>query len=399
MSDSNETVENRTEKHLVFGDREIILVGTAHISKESMEQTIQVIRSTNPDSIAIELDDQRLASMQDPDAWKKLDIIKVLKEGRGFVMMANLVLSSFQRRMGSDVGVKPGDEMKAALEVAKELEIPTVMVDRPIQTTLRRAWAKNSLWGKCKLLATLFASAFEKEEISAEDIEKLKNSNEMDTMMEELASYLPAVKEVLIDERDQYLASHIWDAPGKKIVAVLGAGHLPGVETLLTKLSKKEITSDTSAISQIPPKGVRGKVAGLIFPALIIGLIVAGFFTGGTATSVHMLLRWLLWNGSLAALGTLLALGHPLAIVAGFIGAPLGTLNPFIAVGIFTGIVQAWVKKPKVEDMETLYEDVSSIKGIYKNRILKVLLVFFLSSLGGAIGNFIAVPALFSSLF
>ncbi len=127
MSDSNETVENRTEKHLVFGDREIILVGTAHISKESMEQTIQVIRSTNPDSIAIELDDQRLASMQDPDAWKKLDIIKVLKEGRGFVMMANLVLSSFQRRMGSDVGVKPGEEMKAALEVAKELEIPTVM--------------------------------------------------------------------------------------------------------------------------------------------------------------------------------------------------------------------------------------------------------------------------------
>ncbi len=384
---------------LKFDKREIILLGTAHVSQESIDDAISLIEAKKPDCVAIELDAQRYASMQDPESWKKLDIVKVLKEGRGFMMIANLVLSSFQKKIGSDMGVKPGDEMRAAITKAKELNIPTAMVDRSIQTTLRRAWAKNSLWGKCKLLATLFASIFEKEEISAEQIESLKQSNEMDAMMQELAKELPVVKEVLIDERDQYLASKIWDAKGNKIVAVLGAGHLKGVEKFLHQINNGEKTSDTATIDIIPKPGVASKLAGLIFPLLIVALIVAGFFMGGTDTSIDLLVNWLLWNGSLAALGALLAFGHPLSIIAGFVGAPLGTLNPFIAVGIFTGLVQAAVKKPKVEDMENLVDDFSSIKGIYKNRISRVLLVFFLSSLGGAIGNFIAVPALFSSLF
>ncbi len=384
---------------LKFNNREIILLGTAHVSQESIDDAISLIEAKQPDCVAIELDAQRYASMQDPESWKKLDIVKVLKEGRGFMMIANLVLSSFQKRIGSDMGVKPGDEMRAAITKAKELNIPTAMVDRSIQTTLRRAWAKNSLWGKCKLLATLFASIFEKEEISAEQIENLKQSNEMDAMMQELAKELPVVKEVLIDERDQYLASKIWDAKGSKVVAVLGAGHLKGVEKFLHQINNGEKTSDTATIDIIPKPGVASKLAGLIFPLLIVALIVAGFFMGGAKTSVDLLVNWLLWNGSLAALGALLAFGHPLSIIAGFVGAPLGTLNPFIAVGIFTGIVQAAVKKPKVEDMENLVDDFSSLKGIYKNRISRVLLVFFLSSLGGAIGNFIAVPALFSSLF
>ncbi len=399
MENTTQVEKNANEVHLHFENREIILLGTAHVSQESIQDAISLIESASPDCVAIELDSGRYASMQDPEAWKKLDIVKVLKEGRGFMMIANLVLSSFQKKIGSDMGVKPGDEMKAAIAKAKELSIPTAMVDRPIQTTLRRAWAKNSFWGKMKLLATLFATVFEKEDISAEQIENLKQSNEMDAMMQELAKELPVVKEVLIDERDQYLASKIWDAKGSKIVAVLGAGHLKGVERFLQQIKSGEKTSDTSNIDVVPKPGVGAKVAGWIFPALIIALILAGFFVGGTQTSLELLINWLLWNGSLAALGALLAFGHPLAIVAGFIGAPLGTLNPFIAVGIFTGLVQATLVKPKVADMETLVDDFSSIKGIYKNRISRVLLVFFLSSLGGAIGNFIAVPALFTSLF
>ncbi len=399
MEQTSQDQSQANEMHLNFGDRNIILLGTAHVSQESIQDAISSIESNNPDCVAIELDNQRYASMQDPESWKKLDIVKVLKEGRGFMMIANLVLSSFQKKIGSDMGVKPGDEMRAAIAKAKEMNIPTAMVDRPIQTTLRRAWAKNTFWGKLKLLATLFATIFEKEEISAEQIENLKQSNEMDAMMQELAKELPVVKEVLIDERDQYLASKIWEAKGSNVVAVLGAGHLKGVETFLHQINKGEKTSDTSAIDVVPKPGVGTKIAGWIFPALIVALIVAGFFVGGTQTSLELLLNWLLWNGSLAALGALVAFGHPLTIVAGFVGAPLGTLNPFIAVGIFTGIVQAALVKPKVADMETLVDDFSSIKGIYKNRISRVLLVFFLSSLGGAIGNFIAVPALFSSLF
>lgn len=385
-------------KTLHFNDREIILVGTAHISKESMEEVDKTVRDTLPDCVAVELDEQRYESIKSPEAWKNLDIVKVLKEKRGFIMLANLVLGSFQRRMGADVGVKPGDEMRSALTVSEELGIPVEMVDRPIQTTLKRAWAKNSLWGKLKLLSALFAAAFEKEEISAEQIESLKSSNEMDSMMDELAGYLPTVKEVLIDERDRYLASHIWNCKGKKVLAVLGAGHLPGVEKFLNGIASGEKNCDTADIEEVPAAGAGAKIAGWIFPVLLIALIAAGFFTGGVKTSFDMLISWVLWNGSLAALGTLLALGHPLAIITGFVGAPLGTLNPFLAVGLFTGLVQAWVRKPKVEDMEHLADDASSLKGLYKNRIGRVLLVFFLSSLGGSIGNFIAVPALIGSL-
>ncbi|HOS29558.1 MAG TPA: TraB/GumN family protein [Treponemataceae bacterium] len=388
----------QTEKRITFEDREIILIGTAHVSQESIDQVIKAIDSEHPDCVAIELDNERLASMKNPDSWKNLDIVKVLKEKKGFILMANLVLSSFQKRMGSDVGVKPGEEMKAAVKAAEDKGIPSVMVDRPIQTTLRRAWAMNSLWGKCKLLAVLLSSAFETESISKEEIENLKNTNEMDSMMSELANYLPAVKKVLIDERDQYLASHIWESEGKKILAVLGAGHLPGVEKHIERFASGQVSTDTSEISQVPPPGIGGKIAGWIFPAVIVALITAGFFTGGAVSSLDMLLRWLLWNGSLAALGAALALGHPLAVLAGFVGAPIATLNPVLGVGLFTGLVQAALRKPKVEDMENLHSDVSSLKTIYKNRILRVLLVFFLSSIGGVIGNFIAVPALFSAL-
>lgn len=394
---------SQTEKRLVLQGREFILLGTAHISQESIVQVTTSIREEKPDCVAIELDQQRYASMKNPEAWKNLDIVKVLKNGQGFVLMANLILSSFQKRMGADVGVKPGEEMKAAIAVAEELNIPAVMVDRPIQMTLKRAWAKNSLWGKCKLLAVLLSSAFEKSEISAEEIEKLKNESEMDSMMNEIAEYLPAVKAVLIDERDRYLASHIWEAqvngaPAKKTVAVLGAGHLPGVVRYLEALAAGTASSDTTDISQLPPAGVGGKVLGLMFPVLIVGLIVAGFFTGGAKASLDMLVQWILWNGSLAALGTLLAGGHIVTVVAGFVGAPLATLNPVVAVGLFTGLVQAWIHKPKVEDMERLSDDATSFKGFYKNRILRVLLVFFFSSLGGVIGNFIAVPSLVATI-
>ena len=394
---------SQTEKRLMLQGREIILLGTAHISQESIVQVTTSIREEKPDCVAIELDEQRYASMKNPEAWKNLDIVKVLKSGQGFVLMANLVLSSFQKRMGADVGVKPGEEMKAAIAVAEELGIPAVMVDRPIQMTLKRAWAKNSLWGKCKLLSVLLSSAFEKSEITAEEIERLKNESEMDSMMNEIAEYLPAVKAVLIDERDRYLASHIWeaqvkDAPAKKIVAVLGAGHLPGVVRHLEALAAGTASSDTADISQLPPAGIGSKVAGLAFPVLIVTLSAAGFFTGGAKASLDMLVQWILWNGSLAALGALVAGGHILTVLAGFVGAPLATLNPVVAVGLFTGLVQAWVNKPKVEDMEHLTDDATSLKGFYKNRILRVLLVFFLSSIGGVIGNVIAVPSLVATI-
>ena len=214
---------SQTQKVIECNRRKITLIGTAHVSKESVEEVKETIKTLQPDCVAIELDEKRADSIQNSEKYKELDIVKVLRRGEGFLLMANLILSSFQKRMGDNIGVKPGDEMLAAMETAKEMNVPFVMVDRPIQITLKRAWAKNSFWGKMKLLSSLIASAFSNEEVS---------------MMAELSEYMPVIKEVLIDERDKYLASKIWDANGNNVVAVLGAGHLPGVEAHLLKMAK-----------------------------------------------------------------------------------------------------------------------------------------------------------------
>ena len=389
---------SQTRKVLELGGRKITLVGTAHVSKESIEEVESTIRELNPDCIAIELDEKRAESIRNPEKFRQLDIIKILRNHEGFLMMANLILSSFQRRMGQNVGVRPGDEMLAAMRVADEMGIPSVMVDRPIQTTLRRAWAKNSFWGKMKLLASLFTSAFSKEEVSQDEIEKLKTDSEMDSMMSELSEYMPVIKKVLIDERDTYLAAGIWAAKGSNVVAVLGAGHLPGVVAHLEKMAAAEESADVSEISVVPARGIAGKILGWIIPAAIIALIVSGFIYGGRQLGQKMIFEWIAYNSGLAAIFSLIALAHPLTILAAFIAAPITSLCPFIGVGFVTGIVQAFFKKPKVSDMETLQDDVSSLRGWYKNRILRVFLVFILSSIGSSIGSFVAAGGFISDL-
>lgn len=379
---------SQTQKVIELNGRKITLVGTAHVSKESIEEVKQTINDLNPDCVAIELDEKRAESIRNPEKYKNLDIIKILKKNEGFLLLANLILASFQRRMGANVGVKPGDEMLEAFTSAEEKSIRTSLVDRPIQITLKRAWAKNSFWGKCKLLATLLSSAFSKEEIESDQIESLKNSSEMDTMMKELSDYLPVVKEVLIDERDKYLASKIYDSEGNNIVAVLGAGHLPGVEAHLHKIAAGEETSDVEEISKIPPKSVFAKISKFIIPAIIIALIAAGFVYGGFQAGKQILSTWFLYNGIPASLLTIFAFAHPLAVIAAFLSAPFTSVCPFIGVGFVAGIVQAILCKPKVSDMETLQDDISSIKGWYRNRLLRILLVFILSTIGSTIGTF-----------
>jgi pheromone shutdown-related protein TraB len=217
--------------------------------------------------------------------------------------------------------------------------------------------------------------------------------------MSELAEYLPSVKETLIDERDRYLAARIWSGSARRQVAVVGAGHLLGIRARLERIAAGEDGIDVTELDRIPPASILSKAAGWIFPLAIVGIIVLGFFFAGAKLSLSMLLRWLLWNGSLAALGSLIALAHPLAILVSFVGAPIATLNPFIGVGLFSGVAEATLRKPRVSDAQNISDDVSSLKGIYRNRITRALLVFLLSSLGGMAGNFIAIPSLISRLF
>jgi len=380
------------------GSREIILIGTAHVSRESIDEVKAMITQEKPVMICVELDQGRYEALTEKDRWEKLDVIKVLKDGRGFLLIANLVLSGFQKRMGNELGVQPGEEMKVALETAREQGIAFSLCDREIQTTLRRAWARCGLWNKAKLLASLLGSAFTTEKLSEGEIENLKNRSELDGMMDDLAGYLPQVKETLIDERDRYLAAKIWDAavssPPGKVVAVVGAGHLRGLQERLERIARGEEGRDVSDLEKIPSPGFLSRVAGWLFPALILAFILAGFFFSGAQMSMAMLLRWILLNGSLAALGCLIALGHPLSILVSFLGAPIATVNPFVGVGLFSGVTEATMRKPRVEDAKNIAADASSLRGIYRNRITRALLVFFLSSVGGMIGNFISIPSL-----
>jgi pheromone shutdown-related protein TraB len=383
---------------VALNGREFKIIGTAHVSRESIEEVKTIIREEKPDMVCVELDEGRFNSIAKNDNWEKLNLSKVFKEGKGFLLIANLVLAGFQRRLGNELGVKPGEEMKVAVEAAQEIGVSYSLCDREVHTTLRRAWARCGLWSKSKLLASLLASAFTTEKLSEQEIEDLKKQNELDGMMNELSNYLPAVKETLIDERDRYLASKIWSAAqdnaSKKITAVIGAGHMHGIKAHLEKLAAGEVTADVSELDKIPAPSVFGKLLRFVIPAVIVSLIGAGIYKAGTEMALDMLVLYVLWNGCLAAIGAIIALAHPLAILVSFFCAPFTTFTPFIGVGIISGIVQVTFSKPRVADAQDITADTTSLKGLYRNRITRALLVFFLSSLGSSIGAIVSISAI-----
>ena len=270
--------------------------------------------------------------------------------------------------------------------------IPVSLCDREIQTTFRRAWGKSSLWNKCKLLATLISAAFSKEEISEEELAELKNEETLESMMKEVAKELPSVKEVLIDERDRYLATSIFKAEGKTKVAVIGAGHTQGIIRTFDKLEKGELSLDTSDLTEIPPKGIGGKIAQWVIPTLIVLLVVLGIAVNGWDQGIKAFLWWMAANASSTFIFTLIGGASFLTCLLSGITAPFFVLNPVLGVGIFAGIWQASFKPPKVRDFENMSSDALSLKGWYKNRILKCLVALLTSSLGSILGSLVAFP-------
>ena len=387
-----------TVHKLILDDQEIILVGTAHVSQNSVEEVKGIIETETPDRVCIELDDGRMKSKTEKKTYENMDIRKVIKEGKGFFLLANTALASFQRRMGAQTGTKPGEEILGAAEVAKQANIPVSLCDRDIQTTFKRAWAKSSLWNKCKLLATLISAAFSNEEITAEELEQLKSQDTLQTLMQEMAKGLPMVKEVLIDERDQYLGRSIFEAPGKKKVAVIGAGHTNGVISTIKSLSENKQTPSLEELTVVPKGKPIGKVISYLIPILIVVLIVASFISSGWDQGLRTFLYWILVNCSCTFIMTLISLAHPLNILACTITAPFFALNPVLGVGMLGGIAEATFRKPKVKDFEGINDDAMKLKGWYKNRILHALLVFLLSSIGSAFGTLVALPILISHL-
>ncbi|MFP4268793.1 MAG: TraB/GumN family protein [Spirochaetaceae bacterium] len=386
--------ESQTITRITLGEREIILLGTAHISKDSVDEVKRTIRDEGPDHVCVEIDEQRYKTLTEGQDWSKLSIDKVLKEKKGFLLLANLVLSAFQKKLGDNLGVKPGEEMKAAIDAAREAEIPHTLADREIQVTLRRAWVHSSLWNKMKMIASLLASIFSNEKLSEEEIEELKQKNALQDMMEELADYLPSVKEVLIDERDRYLAANIYKAGGSRIVAVIGAGHVRGIIEWLYAFHEGRADTDLEAISTVPPTPKMHKTLPYIIPAIVVGLIAVGFARSGWDQGMRMFLYWVVVNGSLSSIGAIIALAHPLTVVLSFIAAPFTSLNPTIGVGIVTGLFEGYIRRPRVSDFENIQTDILSVRGFFRNRFTHALVVFFLSSVGSSIGTFIAFPFL-----
>ena len=367
---------------ILLDGKKILLIGTAHISQSSVDEVNTVINQVNPDTVCIELCSSRYQAMLAKDQWKNMDIFKVIREGKSFLLFANLIMTAFQKRLGSRLGVKPGSEMFEAANLAEKLNSELVLADRDVKITLQRTWRGMRFWGKMKVLGQLLASLFIREEISKEEIEKLKESDALSEAMKMLAEQSPEMKRILIDERDQYMAEKIRQSMGKLVVAVVGAGHVKG---LTAELENKH---NLAELESVPPTGKAVAWLKWGIPALIIALIVYGFFTVDTDVSIEMIQRWVLINGTLSALGTAAAFGHPITIAVAFIAAPFTSLNPTIAAGWVAGLVEALLRKPQVRDFENLADDITHLRGFWQNNITRILLVVIFANLGSAIGTF-----------
>ena len=386
------TEKSDTLHYLEYGDKKVILVGTAHVSRESAQEVGDTILEEKPDTVCVELCPSRYQSIRQKERWQQTDIVKVIKEKKSFLLLSNLLLASFQKRIAKKFDINPGAEMINAIETAEKVGAEIHLADRDIGTTLSRTWRAMGLWSKVKLMFQLILSLGEVEDIKEEDIEKMKQEDVLESLLAEVGKSLPVLKDILIDERDQYLADKIKNAPGKKIVAVVGAGHVPGIK----KYWNKDI--NIQALEQLPPKKKTTAILKWLIPGAIMAMFIAGFFYGGAKAGKDMLIWWVAANAILAGLGAILALAHPATIISSMLAAPLTSLNPMIAAGWVSGLVEAFARKPKVKDLETLPDDILSVRGFWRNKVTRILLVVVFTNLGSMVGTFVAFPVILKLL-
>ncbi len=361
-------------------DKTIIVVGTAHISKQSAELAERIIREKQPEAVAVELCSSRFESLRDPERWKKMDLVSVLRQGRAYVLFTQLMLASFQKKMGDQLKVKPGLEMMTAINTAQDLNLQIILADREIKTTLRRAWSAVGTWSLVKIFFSSLWASLVKPKINEKEIEELKSSDALDALLQEFSDTLPDVKEPLINERDLYLASKMREGDFKSVVAIVGAGHVPGIKAHIGEPINRE------KLEEIPPASLVSQLLGWGIPTLVTLIIIVGFFTSGAATTLEMAKSWILYTGAAAGLGALLCLAHPLTIISAAVAAPLTTLHPLLAAGWVAGLVEAIIRKPQVQDLETIADDITTIRGLWTNRVARVFLIMILTNLTTTVG-------------
>ncbi len=366
------------------GGKDVYLVGTAHVSKESVEDVRRTISVVRPDAVCVELCPARHSALVKKDAWRKMDIVKIVREKKAVFLLAQLVMTAFYRKLGEQLGIQPGAEMLEGVRLAEETGAELVLADRDIDVTLRRVWGFLSFWNKLKMLGHLVTSIFVSDAIEEDMIEEMKEQDQLEHILGEFAEHFPEVKRRLIDERDLYLAEKIRTAPGTTVVAVVGAAHVPGIVEHIGE------PRDLEHLRELPKPSAWPSVVKWTIPALIVLLLVMGFFRGGVEHSIGSIYIWILVNGIFSAVGAALALAHPLTIIASFFAAPLTSLNPMIAAGWVSGLVQASVKKPTVADLENLPQAIGTVRGFWLNPVSRILLVVVLANLGSTIGTLVS---------
>ncbi|HIP70032.1 MAG TPA: TraB/GumN family protein [Anaerolineae bacterium] len=395
MDNELETTYSSDVDFVQADGRTFIIVGTAHISQESTDLVRQVIEQEQPDAVCVELDEQRYQSLKDEKKWESLNLREIIRRKQLMTLLVNLLLASYQKRLGQKLGVSPGTELLEATKTAEEQGIPVELVDRDVRITLRRAWNSMSFREKAKLLGSGFIGAFEGEDLDEEKLNELRQTDVLTELMNELGEFMPVLKTVLIDERDTYIAQKTRAVAGEKVLAVVGAGHMQGIRQALEENRNQNLAD----LETVPAGSNVGKIIGWGIPAIILGALFYIGFTQGLEAARDNAWYWFLANGIPTAVGVLLAWGHPVTILASFFAAPFTSLTPVIGAGYVAAFVQVYVRPPTVKELKSVGEDAGKLRMWWKNRLLRVLLVFIFASIGSLIGTFVGGGAILSNLF
>jgi pheromone shutdown-related protein TraB len=379
----------------------VVLVGTAHVAASSVAEVEQTIRGRRPAKVLVELDPRRLEALKDPEAWLKTDIVRIIREGKQHLFLLQLYLASVQAQMGRETGVAPGAELLRAVQVADEVGAEVVLIDRDIAITLKRGFGSLGFWSRMRLFYNVWAEIMTPAaaETGKLDVEDLLKSDAITKMTEDFARVAPSIKTALIDERDDYMASHIAEQSrmGGPLVAVVGAGHMAGIKLRLASSNPPDAAT-RKVLDQPPPKRITvGKVLGWAIPLAIIGFFVYLAVTGRFSELRDQALAFVLITGGFSALGCILALGHPIAVVVAFVAAPIGVLHPLLATGWFAGLAQAWVRKPTVADFQAI-KQIETFRQFWANAVVRVLLVTALTNVGAMVSTAIVIPRFFQAV-
>jgi len=376
-------------------DKTVLLVGTAHISHQSTDLVREVIEQEKPDTVCIELDEKRYLALSRKQQWDNLDLKQIIRDKQLSTLLVNLILASYQKKLGGQLGIMPGTELLTAARTAEKTGSAMILCDRDVRVTLRRAWHATSLWKKMYLLASIITSLFDRTEIDEEKLAELRRKDVLSELMSEIGAVIPDTKRVLIDERDIYMAEMIKKSPGSRLVAVVGAGHMEGILRVISENNRGRL----GEINTIPPVNKSWKTVGWAIPVLIIlSLFLIGIREGAGAAGANIA-YWILANGIPSAIGAMIALAHPATILSAFAAAPITSLTPVIGAGYVTAFVQVMAAPPVVREFESVSTDIASFRGWWCNKLLRIFMVFLLTGLGSAIGTWIGGYKIFSTLF